>query len=65
MPRLLIYTALLLATTASAQNPTPRVGDDCPTSIYRSGHYCKPITSASGVGCNRLDPPGSALEMIS
>jgi hypothetical protein len=36
----------LVATTATAQNPIPRQGDDCPTGTYKSGDYCKPIKSS-------------------
>jgi hypothetical protein len=46
MPRLLIYTTLLLAATATAQTPIPRQGNSCPTGTYKSGDYCKPFKSS-------------------
>lgn len=33
----ILQLGLLLAAHASAQNPIPRVGDDCPTGTYSSG----------------------------
>jgi len=45
MLRIACCIALLLATTATAQNPVPRVGDKCPNGTYRSGDYCKPYPS--------------------
>jgi hypothetical protein len=48
MLRIICCAALLLATTAMAQNPVPRVGDACPTGTYRSGDYCKQYPSQSG-----------------
>jgi hypothetical protein len=47
MPRVFLCIALFIAaTTALAQNPIPRVGDNCPTSTYKSEDYCKPFKSA-------------------
>jgi hypothetical protein len=48
MYRYLSCLILLIATTATAQTPIPRVGDSCPTGTYRSGGYCKPIKSSTG-----------------
>ena len=50
MYRYLPWIILLIATTASAQTPIPRVGDSCPTGTYRSGDYCKPFASAADKG---------------
>jgi hypothetical protein len=44
---LFCVTLILITTTASAQNPTPRQGNSCPTGTYRSGDYCKPYKSNS------------------
>jgi hypothetical protein len=38
---------LVATTTATAQNPIPRVGNYCPTGTYKSGDYCKPFKSNS------------------
>ena len=48
MTRYLLCFILLIAVSASAQAPIPRVGDSCPTGTYTSGDYCKPIKSSSG-----------------
>jgi hypothetical protein len=45
--RLSCFILLVAATTATAQNPIPRLGDSCPTGTYRSGDYCKPFKSSS------------------
>jgi len=37
---------LTMAVSATAQTPTPRVDDSCPTGTYKSGDYCKPFKSA-------------------
>jgi hypothetical protein len=47
MYRYLSCLIFLVAATALAQNPIPRVGDSCPTGTYKSGDYCKPIKSNS------------------
>ena len=47
MAIVILYIALFIAaTTATAQNPIPRVGDSCPTGTYKSGDYCKPFKSS-------------------
>jgi len=46
MRKYLLSITVLLATTATAQNPTPRQGDSCPTGTYKSGNYCKPFKSS-------------------
>ena len=51
MLRSIIYCVLLLlATTATAQNPIPRQGNSCPTGTYKSGDYCKPFSSTEKKG---------------
>jgi hypothetical protein len=47
MYRYLSCLIVLVATTATAQNPIPRVGNSCPTGTYKSGDYCKPFKSNS------------------
>jgi len=44
----ILCSIFLIAVSATAQTPIPRVGDSCPTGTYRSGDYCKPIKSSSG-----------------
>jgi hypothetical protein len=46
MYRYLSCFILLIAATATAQNPIPRQGDSCPTDTYKSGDYCKPFKSS-------------------
>jgi hypothetical protein len=46
MYRHLSCSFLLIAATATAQNPIPSQGDSCPTDTYKSGDYCKPIKSS-------------------
>ena len=47
MPRILFCTTLLLVvTTTSAQTPIPRQGNSCPTGTYKSGDYCKRMSSS-------------------
>jgi hypothetical protein len=50
MYRYLPCFILLIATTATAQTPIPRVGDSCPTGTYRSGDYCKPLSRSAEKG---------------
>ena len=46
MTRYLLCSILLLAVSALAQTPIPRVGDSCPAGTYKSGDYCKPFKSS-------------------
>jgi hypothetical protein len=56
MPRLILCMALFIAaTTASAQNPIPRVGNSCPTGTYKSGDYCKRHSSSDREALPRED----------
>ena len=41
MYRYMPWIILLVATTATAQTPIPRVGESCPTGTYKSGDYCR------------------------
>jgi len=59
MIRYLLCSILLLALSATAQTPIPRVGDSCPTGTYRSGDYCKPIKSSSGDSQTIITKSGS------
>ena len=54
-----ILLTLLLAITATAQTPIPRVGDSCPTGTYKSGDYCKPFPSSSGSDQKVITKSGS------
>ena len=45
MRSVVMCTLALLTSIALAQTPTPRQGDSCPTSTYRSGEYCIPLNS--------------------
>ena len=49
----------MLSTTALAQTPIPRVGDDCPTGTYKSGDYCKPYKSSKGDSQTIITKSGS------
>lgn len=42
----ILLLGLVLTAPATAQTPTPRVGDDCPTGTYRAGDYCQPLSSS-------------------
>ena len=46
MYRYLSCFILLIAVTATAQNPLPRQGNSCPTGTYKSRDYCKRISSS-------------------
>ena len=46
MIKYLLCSFLLIAVSATAQTPIPRVGDSCPTGTYKSGDYCKRIASS-------------------
>lgn len=47
MARLIFFVTLLVhITTATAQGPIPRVGESCPTGTYKSGDYCKRLSSS-------------------
>ena len=44
MFRPLIFIVLLtLSITAIAQEPIPKIGNQCPTGYYSSGDFCKPF----------------------
>jgi hypothetical protein len=47
MYRYLSCLIFLVATTAIALTPIPRVGNSYPTGTYKSGDYCKPFKSNS------------------
>jgi hypothetical protein len=58
MTRYLICFILLIAVSATAQTPIPRVGDSCPTGTYRSGDYCKPFASTGEKGVTIIQKSG-------
>ena len=58
MYRYLSCFILLIAATATAQTPIPRVEDDCPTGTYRSGDYCKPFASTVENGVTIIQKSG-------
>ena len=41
MFKIIFYALLITAQQQQPNPPPPRVGDNCPTSTYRSGDYCK------------------------
>jgi hypothetical protein len=53
MYRYLLCFILLITTAATAQNPIPRQGDDCPSGTYKSGDYCCLMRGKFGVGLLR------------
>jgi hypothetical protein len=55
MTRYLLCFIFLTATTATAQTPIPRQGDSCPIGTYKSGDYCKRISSSDREALPRED----------